>query len=114
MEIEIQIKNQIKDILNCKNIDDAIKKLKNIHKEIIKEAKEKEKQNKEPKKYDNKTYYEHFKAKNADKINDKIECPDCLCLYTYFSKSRHMKSKKHLYLKDKLLKEKTQNNIINE
>lgn len=115
MNIENKI-NEINDIiLSSKNTIKKFNELKNeLKKEMKKELKLKEKINKEPKKYDNKTYYEHFKEKNADKIKTQIECPECLCLYTYFSKSQHMKSKKHLYLKDKLLKEKTQNNIINE
>jgi hypothetical protein len=47
-----------------------------------------------PLKY-NKVYYKKFIEKNKDKIHEKITCEVCSGKYTYFNKSRHLKSKKH-------------------
>ncbi len=47
------------------------------------------------KKYDNKAYYKKFIEKNKDKIHEKKICEVCSGKYTYYNKSRHMKSKKH-------------------
>lgn len=44
----------------------------------------------------NRNIYETFKKKNADKIKAKCICEICGGKYTYFNKSRHAKSKKHL------------------
>lgn len=38
------------------------------------------------------TYYKNFRNKHD--VTDKIKC-DCGGFYTYFSKSKHLKSKKH-------------------
>jgi hypothetical protein len=43
----------------------------------------------------NKDYYEAFKLKNQDKISHTVHC-DCGGSYSYYSKSTHMKSVKHL------------------
>jgi hypothetical protein len=48
------------------------------------------------KKYDSKKYYENFREKHMDIINKKMICADCLGKYTYFNKSHHTKTKKHL------------------
>ena len=50
----------------------------------------------EVKKYDSAAYYKNFKEKHHDKIYTKIECP-CGGLYSYYSKSKHYKTKKHCY-----------------
>lgn len=43
-----------------------------------------------------KNYYENFKNKNVDKIKEKSVCKICSGSYTYFNKSSHTKTKKHL------------------
>lgn len=43
-----------------------------------------------------KNYYENFKNKNVDKIKEKSVCEICGGSYTYFNKSSHMKTKRHL------------------
>jgi hypothetical protein len=48
------------------------------------------------KKYDNHKYYEAFKEKNKDKLNEKIICQVCDGSYSYFNKSAHNKSKRHM------------------
>ena len=50
----------------------------------------------EKKKYNSYKYNTTFKQKHADKIKTKIQCPICDGGYTYYSKSKHLKSKKHL------------------
>jgi hypothetical protein len=45
----------------------------------------------------NKEYYEKFKAKNHDKITNKTTCDQCGGAYVYYSKSAHLKTKKHLF-----------------
>lgn len=44
----------------------------------------------------NKKYYEKVKLVHDDKIKKKIDC-ECGGYYTYYSKSKHLKSKKHTY-----------------
>lgn len=61
----------------------------------------------ETKKLKNKGYLKKFIAKNKDKINEKIECPICYSTYSYFNKSKHCKTKRHL----KLLNIKSNNKI---
>jgi hypothetical protein len=46
--------------------------------------------------YPRKQYYETFMSKNDEKIHKKEFCDICFGSYTYFGKSRHNKSKKHL------------------
>ena len=41
--------------------------------------------------------YLKFKEKNKDKIKAKIFCDICGGHYVYYSKSLHLKSKKHLF-----------------
>jgi len=53
------------------------------------------------KKYDQKKYNNNFMEKNKDKIKLKIVCDVCCGSYTYYNKSKHMKSKKHLNLLNK-------------
>jgi hypothetical protein len=47
-------------------------------------------------KYDYIKYNKTFIEKNKDKITVKHQCPICLGKYTYFNKSKHNKSSKHL------------------
>lgn len=58
---------------------------------IIKKRGRPVKENKEPK-----LYYQNFKAKHPNIINNKHECEICGGSYTYYTKSSHVKSKKHL------------------
>lgn len=41
-------------------------------------------------------YYENFKKKNEDKIKKKNKCEICSGIYSYYTKSKHQKTKKHL------------------
>ena len=52
-------------------------------------------------KYDSKKYIQTFLLKNSDKIKEKITCNICCGSYTYFNKSKHIRSKKHLLLVEK-------------
>lgn len=47
------------------------------------------------KKYDHKKYYQNFKLKNIEKIKKPCFCDICGNTYTYFTKSKHLKSKTH-------------------
>mgnify|MGYP003651812179 CR=1 FL=1 len=49
---------------------------------------------------DTKLYYQNFKAKHPNIINSKHECEICGGSYTYYTKSSHIKSKKHLKIKE--------------
>jgi hypothetical protein len=57
---------------------------------------------KEKKKYDQSKYNKNFMEKNRDKINEKKICDICCGSYSYYNKSKHMKSLKHLNLLNKL------------
>jgi hypothetical protein len=64
----------------------------------------------------NKEYFNKFIISNGDKIKEKITCDICKGQYTYFNKSHHVKSKKHMNIcelneKDKEIEE-LKNNII--
>jgi hypothetical protein len=48
------------------------------------------------KKYDNKKHFKKFIEINKDKLNDPTICNICLGNYKYFSKSKHIKTKKHI------------------
>jgi hypothetical protein len=56
---------------------------------------------KEKKKYDQKKYNSKFMDKNREKIHQKIVCDVCCGSYSYYNKSKHMKSIKHLNLLNK-------------
>jgi hypothetical protein len=43
-------------------------------------------------------YVKKFIENNKDKINLKIQCHICYSSYTYFNKSKHFKTKRHLLL----------------
>ena len=42
-----------------------------------------------------KSYYQNFKSKQADRIHISMDCPLCHGKYTYFNKSRHLKTARH-------------------
>jgi len=46
----------------------------------------------------NKKYFKTFIEKNKDEIHKKISCPVCFSTYTYFNKSKHLKTKRHMLL----------------
>lgn len=50
----------------------------------------------EKKKYNQNLYNTTFKQKNAGKIKESINCPLCYGSYTYFNKSKHNKSYRHI------------------
>ena len=52
-------------------------------------------------KYDSKKYIQTFLNKNASKVKEKITCEICCGSYTYFNKSKHIRSKKHISLVEK-------------
>lgn len=56
-------------------------------------------------KYDSKKYIQTFLNKNASKVKEKITCDICCGSYTYFNKSKHIRSKKHLLLVEKYHKQ---------
>ena len=61
-----------------------------------------------------KNYYYKNKEELKAKANEKFNCP-CGGKYTYSSKKKHSKTKKHLkYLEEQKEKEKTPNDILNE
>jgi hypothetical protein len=53
------------------------------------------------KKYDQSQYNKNFLEKNKDKINKKIICDICCGSYSYYNKSKHLKSVKHINLLNK-------------
>ena len=52
-------------------------------------------------KYDQNKYNRKFIEMNSDKIHTKHICEVCCGSYTYFNKSKHLKSKRHLDLLNK-------------
>jgi predicted Fe-S protein YdhL (DUF1289 family) len=50
----------------------------------------------EKKKYNSKMYNDKFREKHAEKIATKTVCTGCGRTFTYYTKSKHMKTKKHL------------------
>lgn len=57
---------------------------------------------KDKKVYPYNDYNKKFMEKNKEKIMEKQKCEICCGSYTYFNKSKHLKSKKHLDLLNKL------------
>lgn len=53
------------------------------------------------KKYDQKKYNDKFIEKNKDKVMEKKVCDICCGSYTYYNKSKHMSSAKHIKLVNK-------------
>lgn len=59
----------------------------------------------EPKKQynkNNKKHFETFYKKNIDKIKEKMTCSVCCGSYTYFNKSVHIRTKRHLKMLESL------------
>jgi len=54
------------------------------------------------KKYDQNKYNKTIIEKNSDKIYEKHVCDVCCGSYTYFNKSKHLRSKKHTDLLQKM------------
>jgi hypothetical protein len=50
------------------------------------------------KKYNQMKYNKNFAEKNKEKINERKICPICCGSYTYYNKSTHFKSIKHIML----------------
>jgi len=63
---------------------------------------EKKEESDKPKKYNQKKYYNTFVIKNKDKIIEKQQCDICCGSYTYYNKSKHYKSNRHLKMANKL------------
>ena len=59
--------------------------------------------NNEPiKKYDQKKYNSTFMTKNKSKIMEKHVCDVCCGSYTYYNKSKHLKSNRHIKMLNKI------------
>ena len=69
-------------------------------KEILDTEPPKEEENKNIVKKNSSKYVRKFIEKNKEKINTKIQCPICYSSYTYFNKSKHYKTKRHLILEE--------------
>ena len=67
----------------------------------------KQEENKNVIKKNSTKYVKKFIEKNSDKIKSKTICPTCYSSYTYFNKSKHFKTKRHL-----LLQNLRKNNLI--
>ena len=48
------------------------------------------------KKYNQINYNKKFNGKNKEKIKKKHTCDICFGSYTYYNKSKHLKSKRHI------------------
>jgi len=58
--------------------------------------KQAEEEKTQKKKYNSKKYNDTFRQKHADILKQKINCSICHNDYTYYTKSKHMKTKKHI------------------
>jgi hypothetical protein len=79
--------NDIKNVKDVKDVKDILE--------------DKEKIQKIKKKYDYKKYNKTFSETNSEKIKKKCICQVCMGSYTYFNKSKHNKSKRHLLFLNK-------------
>lgn len=48
------------------------------------------------KKYNSKKYNDTFREKHKEELKEKKICDVCNRFYTYYTKSKHMKTKKHI------------------
>ena len=55
-----------------------------------------------PQKYDQKKYNSTFMTKNKSKIMEKHICDVCCGSYTYYNKSKHLKSNRHIKMLNKI------------
>jgi hypothetical protein len=53
-------------------------------------------------KYNQREYNRRFIEKNADRIKAKTVCEVCCGTYTYFNKSKHLKSARHVRLVERI------------
>jgi hypothetical protein len=53
-------------------------------------------------KLNNKEYYSNFKNKHEGIITNKIKCDTCMGVYSYYTKSTHLQSKKHISVSEKI------------
>jgi hypothetical protein len=56
--------------------------------------------------YDQNIYNKNFYEKHKDKIHEKLTCECCGGSYSYYNKSKHVKSKKHLFHVEKQERER--------
>ncbi len=82
-------------IQNIKTVDELNS---NVENEILGTEEPKASENKNIIKHNSTKYVKKFIEKNKDKINIKVQCPVCYSSYTYFNKSKHFKTKRHLLL----------------
>jgi len=92
------MENIILENINLENIISEYKNLENIKKRGRPVKTDKDK----------KAYYQNFKNKHPQEITTRYECEICGGHYTYYTKSSHIKSKKHckiikIYNVDKVL-----------
>lgn len=80
------------------NIKTAEEPKSNVENEILGTEEPKASENKNIIKHNSTKYVKKFIEKNKDKINIKVQCPVCYSSYTYFNKSKHFKTKRHLLL----------------
>jgi len=53
-------------------------------------------------KYNQREYNRRFIEKNAERIHTKTVCDVCCGSYTYFNKSKHLKSARHIRLVERI------------
>lgn len=87
--IENNIKLEILENLPVENVIESPQEKQEEDKMIKKITKEKCRE-----------YYLGFKDKNKDKINQKVDCEICGGSFTYFNKSRHIKTKRCIKVKE--------------
>ena len=51
-------------------------------------------------------YYRNFMEKNKEKLHTSITCDICYGCYTYYNKSTHLKSKRHMKALEMIEKKK--------
>jgi hypothetical protein len=57
------------------------------------------------KKYNQLNYNKRFNEKNKERVKEKHVCDVCLGSFTYYNKSKHFKSKRHIDLLNKFNKQ---------
>ena len=57
-------------------------------------------------------YYRNFMEKNKEKLHTSITCDICYGSYTYYNKSTHLKSKRHMKAIEMIEKKKEEKKII--
>lgn len=95
-------KNNPQLFVNCYNEDKKEVILVEEPNNCINDNKDKVILVEEPNKCIKKNYIKKFIEKNKERIKEKTECPICYSTYTYFNKSKHIKTKRHLKCLEKL------------